>query len=179
MRGEQAVLRRLILVALVEARQEIGQRRRRVPELLRERDGSGVGVELVAAVERVLEHHLVRLVRELVQERSAIRQRLAGAELHRLVLPDRVHGVLVRDVRHLVAEHGRQLRFVLDQAQARRDREPAPEIRLACHSTRYGPIPPCFSRATIATIGTRRLLLIGGTASIVGDCAMRTTSVRS
>ena len=37
------------------------------------------------------------------------------------------------------------------------------------YSTRYGPTPPSFSRATVATIGRRRLLLIGGTASIVGE----------
>jgi chorismate lyase/3-hydroxybenzoate synthase len=30
-------------------------------------------------------------------------------------------------------------------------------------------MPPCFSRATIATIDARSLLLIGGTASIVGE----------
>lgn len=37
------------------------------------------------------------------------------------------------------------------------------------YSTRYGPVPPCFSRATIAPIHDRRLLLIGGTASVVGE----------
>jgi chorismate lyase/3-hydroxybenzoate synthase len=37
------------------------------------------------------------------------------------------------------------------------------------YSARYGPMPPCFSRATIATLGGRRQLLIGGTASIVGE----------
>jgi chorismate lyase/3-hydroxybenzoate synthase len=37
------------------------------------------------------------------------------------------------------------------------------------YSAKYGPMPPCFSRATIATIGGRRQLLIGGTASIVGE----------
>jgi chorismate lyase/3-hydroxybenzoate synthase len=37
------------------------------------------------------------------------------------------------------------------------------------YSARYGPMPPCFSRATIAEIGGRRRLLIGGTASIVGE----------
>jgi chorismate lyase/3-hydroxybenzoate synthase len=37
------------------------------------------------------------------------------------------------------------------------------------YSARYGPMPPCFSRATIARIGDRRLLLIGGTASITGE----------
>jgi hypothetical protein len=37
------------------------------------------------------------------------------------------------------------------------------------YSARYGPRPPCFARATIATIGGRPRLLIGGTASIVGE----------
>ncbi len=37
------------------------------------------------------------------------------------------------------------------------------------YSSRYGPLPPCFSRATIATLQGRPQLLIGGTASIVGE----------
>jgi chorismate lyase/3-hydroxybenzoate synthase len=37
------------------------------------------------------------------------------------------------------------------------------------YSTRYGPLPPCFSRATIVTLRGRRHLLIGGTASVVGE----------
>ncbi len=37
------------------------------------------------------------------------------------------------------------------------------------YSRRYGPQPPCFARATIATLASRRMLLIGGTASIVGE----------
>jgi len=37
------------------------------------------------------------------------------------------------------------------------------------YSHRYGPQPPCFSRATIATVNGRPLLLVGGTASIVGE----------
>jgi enamine deaminase RidA (YjgF/YER057c/UK114 family) len=37
------------------------------------------------------------------------------------------------------------------------------------YSRRYGPKPPCFSRATLATLNGRSLLLIGGTASIVGE----------
>ena len=37
------------------------------------------------------------------------------------------------------------------------------------YSHRYGPQPPCFSRATIATVNGRQLLLVGGTASIVGE----------
>ena len=37
------------------------------------------------------------------------------------------------------------------------------------YSRRYGPISPCFSRATIANLNGTRLLLVGGTASIVGE----------
>jgi chorismate lyase/3-hydroxybenzoate synthase len=37
------------------------------------------------------------------------------------------------------------------------------------YSARYGPLPPCFSRATIVGLGGRRTLLIGGTASVVGE----------
>jgi chorismate lyase/3-hydroxybenzoate synthase len=37
------------------------------------------------------------------------------------------------------------------------------------YSTRYGPKPPCFARATIVTHSGERRLLIGGTASIVGE----------
>jgi chorismate lyase/3-hydroxybenzoate synthase len=37
------------------------------------------------------------------------------------------------------------------------------------YSTRYGPLPPWFSRATMTTIGGHESLLIGGTASIVGE----------
>jgi enamine deaminase RidA (YjgF/YER057c/UK114 family) len=37
------------------------------------------------------------------------------------------------------------------------------------YSARYGPVPPCFSRATIVQFQGRRQLLIGGTASVVGE----------
>jgi chorismate lyase/3-hydroxybenzoate synthase len=37
------------------------------------------------------------------------------------------------------------------------------------YSSRYGPVPPTFSRGTVALVGGRRLVLIGGTASIVGE----------
>ena len=47
------------------------------------------------------------------------------------------------------------------------------------YSTRFGPKPPCFARATIATIGTERWLLIGGTASIVGEDSLHSTQVEA
>jgi enamine deaminase RidA (YjgF/YER057c/UK114 family) len=37
------------------------------------------------------------------------------------------------------------------------------------YSRRYGPTPPSFSRATIAWVNGSRRLLVGGTASIVGE----------
>lgn len=39
------------------------------------------------------------------------------------------------------------------------------------YSKRYGPLPPCFARGTLIapTPGNERLLLVGGTASIVGE----------
>lgn len=37
------------------------------------------------------------------------------------------------------------------------------------YSERYGPLPPCFSRATSVYLAGRRTLLIGGTASVVGE----------
>lgn len=37
------------------------------------------------------------------------------------------------------------------------------------YSACYGPKPPCFARATIAVLDGRQWLLIGGTASIVGE----------
>lgn len=37
------------------------------------------------------------------------------------------------------------------------------------YSARYGPLPPCFSRATIVDLAGHRTLLIGGTASVVGE----------
>lgn len=37
------------------------------------------------------------------------------------------------------------------------------------YSARYGPLPPCFSRATIVPLPGRPHLLIGGTASVVGE----------
>lgn len=37
------------------------------------------------------------------------------------------------------------------------------------YSSSYGPRPPCFARATRVTLEDRHLLLVGGTASIVGE----------
>lgn len=37
------------------------------------------------------------------------------------------------------------------------------------YSRRYGPRPPCFARGTVITLDGQRRLLLGGTASIVGE----------
>lgn len=37
------------------------------------------------------------------------------------------------------------------------------------YSRRYGPRPPCFARASVTVIRGRRMLLLAGTASIVGE----------
>lgn len=37
------------------------------------------------------------------------------------------------------------------------------------YSARYGPLPPRFSRGTIVELAARPILLIGGTASVVGE----------
>lgn len=39
------------------------------------------------------------------------------------------------------------------------------------YSARYGPQPPCFARATIAQLAGQTRLLIGGTASVVGEAS--------
>lgn len=37
------------------------------------------------------------------------------------------------------------------------------------YSSRFGPLPPCFARATLATVDHRRTLFISGTAAILGE----------
>lgn len=43
------------------------------------------------------------------------------------------------------------------------------QIPAFAYSTKFGPKPPCFSRAGIAQVGGRRLLLLAGTASVLGE----------
>jgi chorismate lyase/3-hydroxybenzoate synthase len=47
------------------------------------------------------------------------------------------------------------------------------------YSQRYGPMPPCFARATIATVRGQQRLLVGGTASIVGEDSAHLDDVRA
>jgi hypothetical protein len=45
------------------------------------------------------------------------------------------------------------------------------------YSTKYGPMPPCFSRATVAAIDGQPRLLIGGTASILGEDSVHVADI--
>lgn len=45
------------------------------------------------------------------------------------------------------------------------------------YSERYGPLPPYFARATVASVNGRTRLLIGGTASIVGEDSTHRRSI--
>lgn len=47
------------------------------------------------------------------------------------------------------------------------------------YSRRYGPMPPCFARGTISVLDGRRMLLVGGTASIVGEESRHHGDVRA
>ncbi len=47
------------------------------------------------------------------------------------------------------------------------------------YSRRYGPRPPCFARATKTMIGGRRVLLLGGTASISGEDSQHPGNVKA
>ncbi len=40
------------------------------------------------------------------------------------------------------------------------------------YSLRRGPLPPCFARATVATLDGDRLLMVGGTASVRGEMSV-------
>lgn len=43
------------------------------------------------------------------------------------------------------------------------------QVRAYEYSSRHGPTPPCFARATRVQIGEEKRLLIGGTSSVVGE----------
>lgn len=43
------------------------------------------------------------------------------------------------------------------------------QVAAYCYSRRYGPLPPCFARATRVGDRARPLLLVGGTASVLGE----------
>jgi len=43
------------------------------------------------------------------------------------------------------------------------------QVPAFAYSTKFGPKPPCFARAALTRLGSRRLLLVAGTASIRGE----------
>ncbi len=47
------------------------------------------------------------------------------------------------------------------------------------YSSAYGPRPPCFARGTILTLPDRRLLLVGGTASVRDEVSMHADDIGS
>lgn len=47
------------------------------------------------------------------------------------------------------------------------------------YSRRYGPMPPCFARATVSVLDGHRMLLVGGTASVVGEESRHCGDVRA
>ena len=57
----------------------------------------------------------------------------------------------------------------LAAAESGRPIENPRQVPAYMYSRRFGPIPPCFSRASIASIGGKPLMLVAGTASIRGE----------
>lgn len=53
------------------------------------------------------------------------------------------------------------------------------QVPAYAYSNKYGPKPPSFSRAGIASFGFRRILLIAGTASVVGEDSVHVGSLRA
>lgn len=53
------------------------------------------------------------------------------------------------------------------------------QVPAYAYSNKYGPKPPSFSRAGIATFGSRRMLLIAGTASVLGEDSVHDGSLRA
>lgn len=47
------------------------------------------------------------------------------------------------------------------------------------YSSRFGPKPPCFARATIARVRGRTRLLIGGTASVIGEDSVHVGAINA
>src|SRR4029453_6482368 len=81
-RRKEPVFLGLILVAVVQSNEEVAERSRGIADFLRQIDRDLISIELVAAVEVVFEHHLVRPVCELVEKRGPIRQGLFGSLLN-------------------------------------------------------------------------------------------------
>lgn len=46
------------------------------------------------------------------------------------------------------------------------------------YSAKYGPRPPCFSRASLATVGGESMLIVGGTSSVRGERSVHRGDIR-
>lgn len=51
------------------------------------------------------------------------------------------------------------------------------QVPAFAYSAKFGPRPPCFSRAGIARVDGRRLLLVAGTASVLGEESVHAGSI--
>lgn len=66
----------------------------------------------------------------------------------------------------------------LGAREASRAVENPRQVPAYAYSNKYGPKPPSFSRAGIASFGSRRMLLIAGTASVLGEDSVHDGSLR-
>lgn len=67
----------------------------------------------------------------------------------------------------------------LGAREASRAVENPRQVPAYSYSNKYGPKPPSFSRAGIASFGSRRMLLIAGTASVLGEDSVHDGSLRA
>jgi len=65
----------------------------------------------------------------------------------------------------------------LGAREASRAVENPRQVPAYSYSNKYGPKPPSFSRAGIASFGSRRMLLIAGTASVLGEDSVHSGSL--
>lgn len=67
----------------------------------------------------------------------------------------------------------------LGAREASRAVENPRQVPAYAYSTKYGPKPPSFSRAGVASFGSRRMLLIAGTASVLGEDSVHDGALRA
>jgi hypothetical protein len=68
---------------------------------------------------------------------------------------------------------------VLGLAASGRAIENARQIPAFAYSTRFGPRPPCFSRARLVEVNGERLLMVAGTASVRGEDSVHHDSLEA
>ena len=69
--------------------------------------------------------------------------------------------------------------YCLASDRAGEPRENERQLPAYRYSRTYGPLPPCFARATLARLGDVPTLLIGGTASVRGEVSVHLDDVES